>query len=377
MRMSFRTAAGKIALLIIPAVFLWCASTARGQSIDRLEHHLQYVIDTAIQSIVTVEAGGQSRLDNHHESNLAPARSLISTGVIIDSVGHILTAARSVAGFNRLVVWFNAKPFTARLIGIDYLTGLAMIEASKPIGRPAPISQEQLLRGKLVVAIGNSYGLSSPGLGFCVGYRQDGTLQFTAPVSSGSVGGGLFGMDGHLVGIVISGIGGEAETQTGAAIPSYKLPEIYQHLARHGDRKAGYLGIQPADIEYYESDASSHAGVYVAGTVERSPAHIFGLRTGDIIMDFNSRPVTSANELMQYVQKTSPGTMVTMRILRNNKVRGVQVTLGTATIEQPDLYSGDRRYPGNRDAVIDSIESRMVQLRREMQRLESELRRIK
>ena len=184
-------------------------------------------------------------------------------------------------------------------------------------------------------------------------------------------------MDGRLVGIVISGIGGDVETQTGAAVPAYKLTEVYQYLVQHGDRKAGYLGIQPADIEYYESDVSNRAGVYVAGTVERSPAHIFGLRTGDIIIDFNSRPVTSANELMQYVQKSSPGTMVTMRIIRNNQIRALQVTLGEATIESPNLYSEDRRYQGDRDAVIDSIQNRMVQLRREMQRLEAELRRIK
>ncbi|MBN2226747.1 MAG: serine protease [candidate division Zixibacteria bacterium] len=371
------TTAGKIRLLVILAVFLWCAATANGQSIDRLEHHLQNVIDSAIQSIVTVEAGGQSRPGNRSNLDLSPARSLISTGVIVDSVGNILTSARSISGFQRLVVWFNAKPYTARLVGIDYLTGLAMIRASQPIGRPVTVSPEQLLRGKLVVAIGNSYGLSSPGLGFCVGYRQDGTLQFTAPVSSGSVGGGLFAMDGRLVGIVISGIGGEVETQTGAAIPAFKLPEVCQYLVRYGDRKAGYLGIQPADIEYYESDTSNRLGVYVASTVERSPAHIFGLRAGDVIIDFNSRPVTSANELMQYVQKSSPGTMVTLRILRNNQVRALQVTLGEATIASPDLYREEHNYQGNREAVIDSIESRMIELRREMQKLEAELRRIK
>ena len=114
--------------------------------------------------------------------------NLVSSGLVFDTLGHILVAASSVVGQERIAVEIDNRQVSAKLVGVDYFTDMAVLRTPVRVGVPARLSNRQVCAGQMVMAMGNAYGLrASPAMGFCAGARPDGTLQFSIPITASSV----------------------------------------------------------------------------------------------------------------------------------------------------------------------------------------------
>ncbi len=375
------------------AVFFTGSAGAADSSLYNLENGLSELIYGISRSVVTVEATRSVPGDLLEGAADEAVHRLITSGTIIDSAGHIIVAAVSVAGYDQIVVRFEDRQLPARLVGIDYHTGLALLSVGYPLGRPARLTEKHGCVGRMIVAIGNAYGLrASPTLGFCAGTRPDGSLQFSAAITPGTIGGGVFDLAGRLLGMVIGGIGRDGSGETGLAVPAHKLPATVNYLLTRGDRVAGYIGITTADIEISPGieltppiqPASSGGrrlmvvdkGTIVTEVMNDSPASRSGLRKGDLLFSIGNRSIGSAFELMNQVQHSVPGRVIELGVIRHNRPYMIRVNVGQRQLSPVGNFSAGPLTPSPNAHTRDSICREVEHLKRSLIRLEDRLRKL-
>ncbi len=379
-------AAKKITAVAFWTVFFSGVVSGADTSLFHLESGLNELIYQLSRSVVTVESSTPMSPTTLRGQGDETVQSLISSGIIYDLLGHILVAAPAVTGRERIVVHFGDEVIPARLRGIDHQTGLAVIHVNRRIGVPASFSNREGCAGQMVIAMGNSYGVPAcPSLGFCAGFRPDGAIQFSSPITSGTVGGGVFDLSGNLVGLITGGIGFESRLEAGLAIPARKIPGIVRHILMQGDRPVGYIGITTADIEItpgiklkptnmlVNAEMSTNQlverGVMVTAVVPSSPAAQAGLRKGDLVLSMNDSPLRSALDLRNRVRQTFPGTMIELGFIRNATPYRVRLEIGQL---QSDSLQTSFTQPAVQYPRLDSEDS----LRNEIESLKGALRRL-
>ncbi len=375
------------------AVFFAGSAGAADSSLYNLENSLSELIYEISRSVVTVEATRSVPGDLLEGAADEAVHRLITSGTIIDSAGHIIVAAVTVAGYDQIVVRFEDHALPARLVGIDYHTGLALLSVGCPLGRPAQLTEKHGCVGQMVVAIGNAYGLrASPTLGFCAGTRPDGSLQFSAAITPGTIGGGVFDLAGRLLGMVIGGLGRDRSGETGLAVPAHKLPTTVNHLLAQGDRVAGYIGITTADIEISPGieltppiqPASAggrrlmvvEKGTIVTEVLDDSPASRSGLRKGDLLFSIGNRSIGSAFELMNQVRHSAPGSVIELGVIRHNRPYLIRVNVGQRQLSPVGNFSAGQLTPDPKAHTRDSIYREVERLKRSLIRLEDRLRNL-
>jgi len=373
------------------AVFFAGSAFAADSSLCSLEGSLSGLISEISRSVVTVESSRSvpgSLLEGAADEAV---HRLVSSGTIVDSAGHIVVAATTVAGYDRIIIRFEDVQLPARLVGTDYHTGLALLSVGRPLGRPARLTPNHTCVGQMVVAVGNSCGLrASPTLGFCAGSRPDGTMQFSASIASTAVGGGVFDLSGRLLGTVIGSIGEPQGGATGVAVPAHQLPATVNYLLTRGDRVAGYIGITTADIEIVPGialtppiqPASAGAsrpilverGTIVTEVMDGSPAARSGLRKGDLLFSVDGRPISSALELIGQVRNSRPGSVMELDFVRNNLPYRARLTVGRRELSSMGDLGYGRSTPdstlGDRDSLLQEVQ----RLKRSLQAVEQQLR---
>lgn len=316
-------------------------------------------------------------------------QQLISSGIVVDTGGYVLAAASGVVGFDHIRVTFNDKIVAAKIQGIDYQSGLALLKAETPLGAPVSLSHQHGCAGQMVIALGNSLGVrASPAMGFCAGFRPDGMMQFSVAIGPGTIGGGVFDMGGRLVGAITGGIGEGRTAEAALAIPAHRLPTIIKYLRTRGDRQAGYIGISTADIEVSpglvvdlpsslasatpQREVLSRATM-ITDVVNLSNAARAGLRPGDLLYSVNEVVFASAWELMQIVQRQRPGAVLKLGVLRNNHPFAIQVQVGPRTITPGGGFVQSNDSSNQEDLVDDSLLKEVELLKRAIQDLERRL----
>ncbi|MEW6049965.1 MAG: S1C family serine protease [Candidatus Zixiibacteriota bacterium] len=393
MLMSFVRTAGRLAAWLFAAVFFSTTLIADDRPLYSLESGMNELVYRLSRSVVTVESSnrpGQGRVSRLPAGGVV--QSLISSGIICDSSGHIVVAAAAVAGRERILVTFDNRTLPAKVVAVDYPTELAVLHVPARLGAPVTYSSRQICAGQLVVAMGNAYGMrATPTLGFCAGARSDGMLQFTARITSGSKGGGVFDLSGNLLGVVTGSMGSTDAVML--AVPAYQLPGIVEFLLTKGDRPAGFIGVSTVDIETVDMprDAepgdltpSVHAvalsldkGVVVTYVVPVSPAAVAGIRRGDVITGFGHQPVSSAAELAQWVKQTRPGSLVSLEFIRNNTYADIQLQIGRKTLNASQTEFGSTMFDEPSAPSPDSLTRLIEYLKQEVSRLESRVERFR
>jgi serine protease Do len=211
---------------------------------------------------------------------------------------------------------------------------------------PLPFGDSSALRpGDVVLAIGNPFGIGQTvtmGIVSATGRSSMGIvdyedfIQTDAAINPGNSGGGLINMAGELVGIntaILSRTGGYQGI--GFAIPMKMVTPIMQSLIEHGRVSRGWLGVSIQDIDQSLAQAlglKSRKGVLIAEVLSGSPADRAGIQRGDVVTGIGEREVDSSVRLRALVAETTPGTKVSVSLLRGDAERELQVTLG----EQPE-----------------------------------------
>ena len=282
-----------------------------------------------------------------------PISESAGTGFIIDKAGFILTNNHVVEGAEKIrVSLFGAgfgDDYAAKVVGRDPLTDSALIQLTEMPASPLPEvkfgDSAQLEPGDWVVAIGNPFGLSHtvtvgvisaqdrtlPGSG--VRGREQPMLQTDAAINPGNSGGPLLNIRGEVVGMntaIFTDPTRQANIGIGFATPINVLRDLVPQL-RTGKVTRGVIGIQ-IDTRFNRRTAEAIGvkegiGALVSLVIPGGPAARAGIEAGDVIVEFNGRPVEDNVALVAMVVATPPGTTVPVTVVRDRKRQTLNVTV--------------------------------------------------
>ena len=272
------------------------------------------------------------------------------SGVIISSDGYILTCAHVVDGASTITVTIGDKDYTATLVGEDTTSDIAVIKIDADGLTPATVGNSDGLKvGQSVMAVGNPLGeLGGTVTGGMIsalnrsvtiqGSSSVNTMsliQMDASVSPGNSGGGLFNMNGELVGIVNAKSSSSDAEGLGFAIPINDAIKVAQELLENGYVTGRpYLGITylaVTDAQTASQLGVNAYGVYVVEVVKGGPAEKAGLQAGDRIVSVDGTEIASKDDLGTLMQKHAAGDTLSITIARDGQMQTVNVTLSEKT----------------------------------------------
>jgi serine protease Do len=274
-----------------------------------------------------------------------------ASGFIFDSRGYVVTNNHVVADAKEITVrLLDGREFEAEVIGTDPNTDIAILKI-KPEGEPPVVllgDSDAIRVGDWAIAVGNPFGrlegtvtvgvISAKGraaLNIVGGTPalQD-FIQTDASINFGNSGGPLVNIQGEAIGMntAINPLG----QGIGFAIPISLVKHVADEIIRYGKVAWGYMGIFPQEITKDIADAMSidaKSGILVGSVVEDGPAAKAGVKTGDIILEFNGEKVGNVDQFRLKVAQAGVGKDVPMVLQRNGDRREVKVRLGERPTE--------------------------------------------
>lgn len=288
------------------------------------------------------------------------------TGFIISKDGLILTNNHVVEGASKIEVSMYGEDadqlYEAKLIGRDALTDSALIQLTEKPNHTLPEAKfgdsAQVAAGDWVMAIGNPFGfrhtvtvgvISATERAYPVtDGRSSEMLQTDAAINPGNSGGPLLNLRGEVVGMntaIISNGRAEGNIGIGFAVPINTIRNLLPQL-HSGKVVRGRIGVQITAVPregFEEFGLKSRAGAIVSSVLPSGAAAKAGVEPGDVIIEFNGRPITNTNELQNNVTSTKPGTSVALKVIRDKKERTLNVTIDELDLEAEQTGRQSRR----------------------------------
>ena len=302
-----------------------------------------------------------------------PPQEGTGTGFILDKSGFILTNNHVVEGAEDIRIGlFNGgrnETYAAKVVGRDALTDAALIQLtempSSPLQEAKFGDSSQMQPGDWVMAIGNPFRLShtvTVGVISALGRPLGGTvgrpvnmLQTDAAINPGNSGGPLLNVRGEVVGIntaIYTDAQRAANIGIGFATPINAIRDLLPQL-RNGKVVRGVIGVyvspEPVTKEMAQAlGLPAASGALLSQVNSGGPADKAGLLPGDVIVEFNGRPVSDNEALVNFVVGTKPGTTVPLTVYRAKQKRTFNVT-----IDELDLDAEQGRQQARRDGQTD------------------------
>ena len=304
--------------------------------------------------------GNQFQGRMQRRPNTAPKQVGIGSGVVVTKDGYILTNNHVVDGADEVKVALqDGREFTAKVIGRDPKSDVAVIKIdAKDLPAVQMANSDKVEVGDVVLAIGNPFGIgqtvttgivSATGRAGDLGLDYEDFIQTDAAINPGNSGGALVDADGRLIGIntaILSRSGGNQGI--GFAIPVNLARDVMSSLIKDGRVTRGYLGVMiqdvnPALAKQFKLDEDK--GALVGDVTPDSPAEKAGLKSGDVIIEFNGKKVTDSRHLKLEVARTAPGDSVPVKVLRDGHAKTIDVTVkelpGTEKLASNDTDKKD------------------------------------
>ena len=287
----------------------------------------------------------------------------LGSGILISKDGEVLTNYHLVRNAETIKVKLaDQTEYEARLIGKDDKTDLALVKIRRsggnlPFARLG--SSSQLEVGDWVMAIGNPFGLEHTVTAGIVSAKgrvigagpYDNFIQTDASINPGNSGGPLINAVGEVVGVnsaIFSQGGGNIGI--GFAIPIDLAKKIADQLRKNGRVIRGWLGIRAQDISPQLAASLSltrAAGemAVVTEVADNSPAAEAGVKAGDVIIEFNGKPVPKSHEFPSVIADTPPGQKVSLKIFHEKKEQTISVKIGELPDESEVSQKTESRDP--------------------------------
>jgi serine protease Do len=290
---------------------------------------------------------------NMQGSGASARRRGLGSGFIVSRDGLIITNAHVVEGASRVDVIFEGQnSVEAKVLGSDPRIDIAVLRVSRS---NLPVvtfgDSDKLQVGQQAIAIGNPLGFERtvtvgvvsalnrmiPGGGASL---RD-LIQTDAAINPGNSGGPLLDSCGRVIGVnsaVVEsseGLGG-----LGFAVPVNTARRAVNDVLQHGRIMVPWIGIGYTEITAQVAEAYDlpvKSGVLVGSVAPGSPAARAGLQKGDILVQMNGKPLTTAAQLQEFIREATVGQSVSLTYMRSSSRRTVNLTL----VEMPADISAE------------------------------------
>jgi len=292
----------------------------------------------------------------------------LGSGFIIDQKGIVVTNNHVIQDADDIIVRVNGdQEFKAKVLGADPLMDIAVLqlETDEKFIPVAFGDSDKARIGDWVIAIGNPFGLGGTVTAGIISARNrsiglsryEDFIQTDASINSGNSGGPLFDMDGNVIGINTAILGRNGSIGIGFSIPSNSAQLVINQLLEFGETKRGWLGVRIQDVTKEIADVEKldkPRGALVASVAENSPSEKAGIKSGDIILEFNGKKINQMKELPAIVAKTQVGKNVEVKIWRDKKAIIKNVILGRLETSE-DFKISEKQKPLNQENEIENL----------------------
>jgi serine protease Do len=269
------------------------------------------------------------------------------SGFFISSDGYAVTNNHVVQNAENVqVTTDDGKTYSAKVIGTDPRTDLALIKINGSDFPYVKLSDTAPRVGDWVLAVGNPFGLGGTVTAGIVSARgrdigagpYDDFIQIDAPVNKGNSGGPTFDVDGNVIGVntaIFSPSGGSVGIAF--AIPADTVKSVIAQLRDKGSVTRGWIGVQIQTVTPDIADSmglKQTSGALVSEPQKDSPAAKAGVASGDVITSVNDEPVKDARDLARKIGTMAPGASVKLGMIHQGTDKTIMLTLGTLPNEQ-------------------------------------------
>ena len=279
------------------------------------------------------------------EQNGSPRRqrrgTALGSGFIISADGYVVTNNHVIENADQIEIeFFDGRLMEATVVGTDPKTDIALlkVKAKDKLKFVSFGDSNQSKVGDWVLAIGNPLGQGfsvSAGIisarGRALSGSYDDFIQTDAAINRGNSGGPLFNMDGEVIGVntaILSPNGGSIGI--GFSMSSAVVEKVIDQLKNFGETRRGWLGVRIQDVT---EDVAEALGIEktdgaLVTDVPDGPAKNGGIKSGDVIIEFDGRTIKDTRELVRIVGDSSVGKKVLVKVLRDGKEVSLSVKLG-------------------------------------------------
>jgi serine protease Do len=278
------------------------------------------------------------------------------SGFFISRDGYAVTNNHVVQNADNVqVTTDDGKTYTAKVIGTDPKTDLALIKIDGSDFPFVKLADTPPRIGDWVLAVGNPFGLGGTVTAGIVSARgrdigagpYDDFIQIDAPVNKGNSGGPTFDVDGNVIGVntaIFSPSGGSV----GIAfdIPADTVKSVVAQLRDKGSVTRGWIGVQIQTVTPDIADSmglKQASGALVSEPQKNSPAAAAGVQSGDVIVSVDDTPIHDARELARKIGTMAPGASVKLGTIHQGQDKTVTLTLGTLPVEKTASKDLDQR----------------------------------
>ena len=266
------------------------------------------------------------------------------SGFIISSDGFVVTNSHVVNGASRIEASLpDGRTFQASVVGDDPATDIAVVKIDGNNLASVAFGESDRLRvGQIAIAIGNPYGFQyslTAGVVSALGRTLrsqngrliDDVIQTDAALNPGNSGGPLVDSFGNVIGVntaVILPAQGLC-----FAVASNLAKFVVGKLILEGRVRRGYIGIAaqtvPLPPKWIQTlELPTKGGIQIQSVEADGPANNSGLAAGDIIVQFEGKPVDSIDDLQKALDETTIGRQINLWALRNGSLKNITVTPG-------------------------------------------------
>lgn len=303
------------------------------------------MLKNVMPSIVNISVRGEIPIAELPQANdpkkkknsipISPKFADLGSGVIVDAEqGYIITNAHVIKDANSITVTLkDGRNLSAKIIGYDIPSDIAIVQVkAKRLEAIKFGDSDKLNVGDFVCAIGSPFGLEQTVTsGVISGLERsnlgiegfESFIQTDAPINPGNSGGALVSMNGELIGINTAIIApAPSSAGIGLAIPSNMAKSVMEQLIKYGKVKRGLLGVLVQDLTPALAEAmhlQNTEGALVSQVLEGGPASVAGLKSKDIIVKIEDKPVHSAAQVSNTVSLMQIGSTVAIGVLRDGK----------------------------------------------------------
>jgi len=265
----------------------------------------------------------------------------LGSGFIISPEGYVLTNNHVVKNADKILVRLSdRREFVAQVVGTDERSDIALLKIKADHLPVVKLGNSNDLKvGEWVFAIGSPFGFdhsATAGIISAIGRSLPTEsyvpfIQTDVAINPGNSGGPLFNLNGEVIGInsqIFSRTGGFMGLSF--AIPMDVAMDVTEQLKTKGRVTRGWLGILIQDVTSDLAESfgmSSPEGALVARILPDSPAHKAGIQVGDVVVEYDGKPIVESSSLPKLVGRTKIGTEVPLKIIRKGKAQNIAIKI--------------------------------------------------